>query len=50
MIFFILSVNCSHVCIINGKMNEKISSSGLEVSLSICFQSSSCNHPLSEKH
>ena len=31
----ILSVNCSHVCIIYLKIYEKISSGGLEVSLSI---------------
>ena len=35
MNFSILSVNCSHVCIIYVKIHEKISSGGLEVSLSI---------------
>ena len=30
--FYILSVNCSHVCIIYVKIYEKISSGGLEVS------------------
>ena len=35
LIFSILSVNCSHVCIIYVKIYEKISSGGLEVSLSI---------------
>ena len=35
--FSILSVNCSHVCIIYAKIYEKISSGGLEVSLSIIF-------------
>ena len=34
-IFSILSVNCSHVCIIYVKIYEKISSGGLEVSFSI---------------
>ena len=33
--FSILNVNCSHVCIIYVKIYEKISSGGLEVSLSI---------------
>ena len=33
--FSILSVNCSHVCIIYVKIYEKLSSGGLEVSLSI---------------
>ena len=33
--FAILSVNCSHVCFIYVKIYEKISSGGLEVSLSI---------------
>ena len=33
--FFILSVNFSHVCIIYFKIYEKMSSGGLEVSLSI---------------
>ena len=33
--FSILSVNCSHVCIIYFKIYEKISSDNLEVSLSI---------------
>ena len=33
--FSILSVNCSHVCIIYVKIYEKISSGGLEVSFSI---------------
>ena len=37
--FSILNVNCSHVCIIYAKIYEKISSGGLEVSLSIfCCQ------------
>ena len=35
MDFSILSINCSHVCIIYVKVYEKISSGGLEVSLSI---------------
>ena len=35
LFFSILSVNCSHVCIIYLKIYEKISSGGLEVSLSI---------------
>ena len=30
-----MSVNCSHVCIIYAEIYEKISSGGLEVSLSI---------------
>ena len=33
--FSILSVNCSHLCIINVKIYEKILSGGLEVSFSI---------------
>ena len=33
--FSVLSVNFSHVCIIYVKISEKISSGGLEVSLSI---------------
>ena len=33
--FSILSVNCSHVCIIYVKIYEKILSGGLEVSFSI---------------
>ena len=33
--FSILSVNCSHVCVIYVKINEKILNGGLEVSLSI---------------
>ena len=37
LIFFILSVNCSHICMIYVKIYEKILSGGLEVSLSICF-------------
>ena len=36
--FSILSVNCSHVCIILVKICEKISSGGLEVSLSIGYR------------
>ena len=35
MNFFILSVNFSHICIIYVKIYEKMSSGGLEVSLSI---------------
>ena len=35
MIFSILSVNCSHLCIIYVKIFEKILSGGLEVSFSI---------------
>ena len=35
LFFSILSVNCSHVCMIYVKIYEKISSGGLEVSLSI---------------
>ena len=35
LIFHILSVNCSHVCFIYVKIYMKISSGGLEVSLSI---------------
>ena len=35
MNFSILSVNCSHLCIIYVKIYVKISSGGLEVSLSI---------------
>ena len=37
--FTILSVNCSHVCIIYVKIYEKISSGGLEVSFSIYTKS-----------
>ena len=33
--FSILSINCSHVCIIYDKIHGKISSGSLEVSLSI---------------
>ena len=36
MDFSILSVNCSHLCIIYVKIYEKILSGGLEVSFSIC--------------
>ena len=39
--FSILSVNCSHVCIIYVKIYEKVSSGGLEVSLSIGLNSRS---------
>ena len=35
--FSILSVKCSHLCIIYVKIFEKILSGGLEVSFSICF-------------
>ena len=35
--FSILSVNCSHVCIIYVKIYEKILSGGLEVSFSIDY-------------
>ena len=40
--FFILSVNCSNVCIIYVKIYEKISSAGSEVSLSIYIYISAC--------
>ena len=35
-----MSINCSHICIIYVKIYEKISSGGLEVSLSIvmCYK------------
>ena len=39
LIFSILSVNCSRVCIIYVKIYEKISSGGLEVSLSVYSES-----------